>query len=143
MSTRAEKYIIALQAQYEGSKQIERLQQDISSTLGQLEKLQKFNADPKRLAANMEEGSSAADQLQAAMKQSFDPALATRLDKTKTRVADLSVEYNSLPHVRGSVPDSSRLAGINTSLPHVHGSVPLHISHLRRVFTVDMTPVFL
>ncbi len=84
MSTRVEKYIIALQTQYEDSEQVKKLQQDIS-TLGQVEKLQKFNADLKR-------------------------------------VADLSVEYNSLPHVRGSVP--------------------LHISHLRRVFIVEMTPVF-
>ncbi len=92
MSTRAEKYIIALQAQYEGSEQVKRLQQDISA-LGQVEKLQKFNADLKRLAANMEEGSSAADRLQAAMEQSFDPALAARLDKAKIRVAELSAEY--------------------------------------------------
>lgn len=105
MSTKAEKFIIALQAQYEGSEQVKELQSDLDA-LGQVEKLQKYTAELDTLTLEMQKGAAAASEMKAVMDGSFDPKLAARLEKTQTRVQELSVQYERQRTTLGTYADA-------------------------------------
>lgn len=94
MAAKAEKFIIALQAQYQGDEAVSRLQSDLDN-LGRVEKLQKWQAEMDKSTTTMQEAAAEAARLKTVMESSFDERILGRLEKAQNNLAGLEAKYRS------------------------------------------------